>query len=154
MKKISEFQWKQVQRDYLSADRPSLAALAQRHGIGLRTIKQKAAAECWRAQRDGQAAIAQAAISLHDKGSNSIDLDGLVRAAIEDIAAALPKARAVSKEGCATALVKLIDAYEARNPRTIADIVTLCRKHEINSGDFFRALDEAYAQDDASKRIG
>ena len=54
-----------------------------------------------------------------------LDTDELLRVAIADIASDIPSTQSKSKEGAATALVRLIDAYRKYNPLTMDELVEL-----------------------------
>lgn len=144
----NDFAIHKLKRDYI-AGQGNLKALAAKHGVSYPTARRRCKAENWGADKLATQAAAdtiQGAIAHRISQHDPIDQIGLLEAAIADVKEWGLMAPVKSKEGAISALVKLLDAYRARRPETIEDIIKRCVELDIQPQDFIRKLEEAWRQ--------
>ncbi len=123
--------------------------IAKRFNVSISTVERVTRGK--KAIRDATEQVKGSAIADHVRQTVSvsgaaIDQNELLLTAINDLSNSVKSTDAKSKEGAATALVKLLDAWRSRHPETLAEIINRCLELGYSPDDFFKALDKAWAE--------
>lgn len=145
--------WEPIKQAYINSDE-SLASLALRFGVSKRALEGEAAAQSWKALKDAkklasppvktQKNIARSGISR--RTASNVDEVEILETAIADMSAALVVAETKSKEGCASALAKLLELRRKLVPTTAEEIADQCMALGISPEDFIEALRQQWQE--------
>ena len=148
--------WEPIKEAYINSDE-SLASLALRFGVSKRALEGEAAAQSWKALKDAKKlaglpvkakeqknAIARSGTSR--RTTSALDEIEILETAIADMSAALVLAETKSKEGCASALAKLLELRRKLVPTTAEEIADQCMTLGISPEDFIDALRQQWQE--------
>jgi urease gamma subunit len=138
---------KQIEKAFLRSE-GSLDDLAKRFNVSVPTVRR--ITKGLKINREAAEQVVGTAIADHVRqtvtvSGVAIDQNELLLTAINDLSHSVKSTEAKSKEGAATALVKLLDAWRDRNPETMQEIISRCLELGYSADDFFKALDAAWA---------
>ena len=134
-----------MERAYLDrVPRPSLNTLSSEFGVGFSTVKRLSSEGKWKDRRDAKDAsavegIAKGAIAATRTRPRVDDFD-VLNDAIADLSGSVAAIEAKSKEGCASALAKLLQAKRELYPPDADGLAEMAVKLGITPNDFLEAL--------------
>ncbi|MBW4516020.1 MAG: hypothetical protein KME11_12450 [Timaviella obliquedivisa GSE-PSE-MK23-08B] len=123
--KLDEVTLAKVKKSYVNNE-GTLSQLAQRFGIGERTLKRYSSQQNWEGLRLARGTVVSA--SVRDRVSAApaeFDPAELLRTAILDLAASLPECQVKSKESGAAAMSRLIESWHRLNPLSMSELADL-----------------------------
>jgi len=141
--KLDEVTLAKVKKSYVNNE-GTLSQLAQRFGIGERTLKHYSSQQNWEALRLARGAVVEGVVRDRVSAAPSeFNPDALLQAAILDLAAALPECQVKSKESGAAAMSRLIEGWRRFNPLTMEEFVELAlNTPNFSAREFARLLRE------------
>jgi hypothetical protein len=120
--KTDELTLAKIKRAYLAGE-GSLESLAERFGVGVRTIKRFASEQDWNALKKARGVVVNQMLPDRAIASGDCDTNALLLAAIQDLAASMPGVPVRSRESAAAAMGKLIETWRRFNPMTMDELV-------------------------------
>lgn len=149
--------WEPIKQAYINSDE-SLASLALRFGVSKRALEGEASAGAWKALRDAGKLSKKQVFTKEQTHAKRILSDrarkahsplgdcDILETAIADMSAALVAAEVKSKEGCASALAKLLELRRKLFPATAEEIASQCMALGISPEDFIEALRQQWQE--------
>ena len=130
--------WREIKETYLAED-VTYTELASRFDVSLSSIEHRASKEGWK-YLEKTAKQPQKLTVFAGGKSNKVDELELLDTAIHSLSTGVNSAEFKSAEGCATALVKLLEARQKFSPKSASDIADMCLNLNISPQDFIREL--------------
>jgi hypothetical protein len=142
-RKTDEILIASLKRAYLNGE-GSLAALALRFHVGERTVKRLSSEGGWEALRLARGTVVEGAVRDRLQAAPSeFDRDNLLLVAINSLFSDVQNIPAKSKEGAASAMVRLIELYSKFHPMTMRELADIAIAiPNFNPREFARLLRE------------